>query len=220
MAEWVMVRESVLRDMRDQDSELATAAIASIASLPLHVLLQSATNLSLYLTALLTGGDAASECVRRSAVQGARYLLLRVGEVRIASDTSDAETKALHSLAQALAASALDSSAVVSCAAMESLGILCPLAPASSRLVGAQSLGDALCLPHTCISILAPPEQNANNFAAGRGWGSAGGRGGGGADQEGLQVVNGKFQVPCRHMCRMCGLVGPSEYWSTWRLVL
>ena len=160
MQEWVIVREAVLRDMRDPDPDLATAAICSISSLPLNELQSACTNLAHNLMAIMSHGDSTNECVRRSAVHGARYLLLRIGEVKVASETSDAEMKALHSLALALAGCSLDSSALVCSEAMDGLASLCHWAPASSHLIGAKTLGDTLSLPHTTISILAPPQRH------------------------------------------------------------
>jgi hypothetical protein len=160
MQEWVIVREAVLRDMRDPDPDLATAAICSISSLPLNELQSACTNFAHNLMAIMSHGDSTNECVRRSAVHGARYLLLRIGEVKVASETSDAEMKALHSLALALAGCSLDSSALVCSEAMDGLASLCHWAPASSHLIGAKTLGDTLSLPHTTISVLAPPQRH------------------------------------------------------------
>jgi hypothetical protein len=174
LAAWIVVREAVLRDMRDPEPELASAAIAAIASLPLPALQPAATKLAQSLTAMLTHGDATSEGVRRSAVQGASVLLLRVGEITVASEASSGEAGALHALARALAASALDSSTMVSSEAMDSLASLCSFAPASSRLIGAEALGDVLRLPNTSISILAPEHHHVLRPAAdSRGRGAA-----------------------------------------------
>ena len=154
-AEWVVVREAVLRDVREQDPELAAAAIAIIPSLPLQVLQPAAANIAISLTAILaTRGDAASESVRRSAVQGARCVLLSLGDIKTAANASDPEIKALHSLALALAACALESSRLISSEAMEALAALCVFAPASSRPIGAPTLGHLLCMPYIPISIL------------------------------------------------------------------
>ena len=73
----------------------------------------------------------AAQCVRRSAVQAGRYVLLRIGEVKLASEGSDAESRALHSLALALAASAVDGSALVASQGMQALATICPHAPVS-----------------------------------------------------------------------------------------
>lgn len=156
LAAWIVLREAVFRDMRDPEPELASAAIAAIASLPLPALQPVATKLAQSLTSMLTQGEATSEGVRRSAVQGARVLLLRIGEITVASEASNGDASALHALARALAASALDPSTMVSSEAMDSLAILCSFAPASSRLIGVEVLGDVLRLPNTSISILAP----------------------------------------------------------------
>ena len=155
LAEWVMVSEAVLRDMRDQDPELAIAAMAIIPSLPLQVLLPSAANFALSLTAILTTrGDAASEGVRRAAVQGARHLLLRIGDVMMAAEKSDPGTENLRSLAHALAACALESSRAIASEAMEALAMLCQYAPASCCPMGASCLRDLLRPPNLPISVL------------------------------------------------------------------
>ena len=166
LAEWIMVCEAVLRDMRDPEPELAAAALAALASLPLHALQPAAAKLARSLAALLAHGGASNEGVRRSAVQGSRVLLLRVGEVTVAAEAPDSDAGALHELAQALAASALDPSPVVSSEAMDALASLCSFAPASSRLIGAETLGDVLRLPDTALCILAPEKHDVLRSAA------------------------------------------------------
>ncbi len=65
-----------------------------------------------------------------------------------------------------VSASALDPSTMVSSEAMDSLASLCSFAPASSRLIGAEALGDVLRLPNTSISILAPEHHHVLRPAA------------------------------------------------------
>lgn len=56
-----MVREAVLRDMKDPDPDLCMAAMTSISSLPLDVLRPAATTIALVLASLVTAADAATE---------------------------------------------------------------------------------------------------------------------------------------------------------------
>lgn len=155
--EWDSVREAIERDVHHGDADLATAALDTIGHLPLRVLQPAAAALAQSLTAIL---DSSSRCehVRCSAASAAQHLLLRVGRVQTASDSTEISiNKALHNLALALAACSLDASVLVSSEAMDSLAAICPSAPASSRLVGVQCLGDVLRLPDTSISILTSP---------------------------------------------------------------
>jgi hypothetical protein len=64
-----MVREAVLRDMKDNDPDLCMAAMTSISSLPLNVLRPATATVAHFLASLVTAADSATEvCAQLSVI--------------------------------------------------------------------------------------------------------------------------------------------------------